>query len=92
MSRGKQKPTSVYELIGFVNDPKAKEKFESLKIYFEALENYKLKNFNVAKELFEKSFNETQDKTSNVYANRCKFLIENPPDENWDGVFNLITK
>lgn len=90
--KGKQKPTSVYELIGFVNDPKAKEKFESLKIYFEALENYKLKNFNVAKELFEKSFNETQDKTSNVYANRCKFLIENPPDENWDGVFNLISK
>ncbi len=90
--KGKQKPTCVYELIGFVNDNKAKEKYESLKIYFEAHKNYKEKNFLLAKELFEKSLNETQDKTSSIYANRCKILIENPPDKSWDGVFNLVSK
>lgn len=90
--KGKQKPTYVYELIGFNNNKKSEEKFDSLKIYFEALKNYKEKKFKFAKELFEKSFNETQDMTSKMYANRCKILIENPPDKNWDGVFNLVSK
>ena len=58
----------------------------------DALEFYKQREFNKAAELFEKSFQSTGDFTSKVYLDRCKTYIENPPDENWDGVFVMKTK
>lgn len=90
--KGKQKPTLVYELIGFTDDDVSKHKYESLKLYFEALKFYKMKNFEKAKEFFENSYKVTNDETSKIYSTRCQQLIENPPEENWDGVFTLKSK
>lgn len=90
--KGKTKPTKVYELIGFVDDEKAKNKFENLKLYFNALDNYKKRKFDEALILFEKSYLNYGDIVSKVFAERCKLLIENPPDKDWDGVFKLTNK
>lgn len=90
--KGKTKPTKVYELIGMVGDADAETRINSLTDYISALVLYKQRKFNDASTLFEKCFLQNNDFTSKVYLERCKAYIENPPDENWDGVFVMKTK
>lgn len=90
--KGKTKPTKVFELIGMADDEMAKQKLNSLADYCAALELYKQKKFVEASACFEKCFSAQQDFTSKVYLERCKAYIENPPDEDWDGVFVMKTK
>lgn len=91
--KGKKLPTTVYELIGLKEDEKANEKMKSLENYFEGLKNYKNKNFESAKNCFIKCIELLkEDSPSNVYVERCDIYIQNPPDENWDGVFVMTTK
>ena len=33
-----------------------------------------------------------EDGPSKVYYERCKYYIDNPPPEDWDGVFVMTTK
>ena len=71
----------------------AVKKTKSLEKYFEGLKNYKNKNFVEAKKCFE-SCNKIlgEDPPSSVYIERCNIYMDNPPDENWDGVFVMTTK
>jgi len=81
--KGKIKPVRIYEVQGFGK----KDFFE----YNKALELYRKANFQEAKELFEKLFNETDDKLYEVYKNRCEYFIQTPPQE-FDGVWTFTTK
>ena len=90
--KGKSKPTKVFELIGIVGESDAENKMNSLADYIAALELYKQRNFIEASKLFEKCFLQNEDFTSKVYFERCKAYIENPPEENWNGVFVMKTK
>jgi adenylate cyclase len=90
--KGKSSPTKVFELIGIVGDEEAEAKLNFLNDYNLALDHYKRRNFEKASELFAKSLQATKDFTSKVYLERCLSYMENPPDENWDGVFVMKTK
>ena len=91
--KGKLKPTKVFELIGFIGDRKAETKLVLLSDYFNGLTEYKNKNFIEAYHHFEKSFNNNnEDNASYVYMMRSKYYIDNPPEDNWDGVFVMKTK
>jgi len=79
--KGKSKPTRVFELIGFIDDAAAVEKRNNLKVYSLGLSEYKNRNFSVALKLFEE-----------VYIERSKLYLENPPPEGWDGVYDMKTK
>lgn len=90
--KGKVKPTKVFELIGL------KEEFTNASIekllenYSSALKMYKLREFEQAKTLFDSVNREFNDETSKIYSERCESFMITPPDENWDGVFELKTK
>ncbi|MCF8242164.1 MAG: CHASE2 domain-containing protein [Melioribacteraceae bacterium] len=91
--KGRTTPTTVYELIGLITDPKSAEFIGALECYFKGLELYKKRNFNEATSYFEKCHSsELKDSPSKVYADRCKFYVENPPGDDWDGVFTMVTK
>ncbi|KAB2847045.1 MAG: adenylate/guanylate cyclase domain-containing protein [Melioribacteraceae bacterium] len=91
--KGKKLPTTVYELIGLKEDEKANEKIKQLENYFEGLKNYKIRNFAEAKKCFQKCNDLlNEDPPSKVYIERCQIYIQNPPDENWDGVFVMTSK
>ena len=50
-------------------------------------------NFEAAKEYFGKALKlDPDDGPSKVYYARCKHYIDNPPPEDWDGVFVMKTK
>jgi hypothetical protein len=54
---------------------------------------YKLMRFEEALKCFGEALEVDQnDGPSKVYHLRCKFYIDNPPPEDWDGVFVMTHK
>jgi len=69
------------------------EKQKVLDLFAEGRKQYKLMNFDAAKEYFGKALKvDPDDGPSKVYYARCKHYIDNPPPEDWDGVFVMKTK
>jgi len=94
--KGRTESVEVYEIMGLrdkmnEDDFACKEKFE------QGVEAYKNKAWDQAIELFQESSelesivpNDDSFISTNpslVYINRCKALKENPPPQDWDGVF-----
>lgn len=68
-------------------------KRQILELFAEGRKQYKLMNFSSAMELFAKALQiDSEDGPSKVYYARCKHYIDNPPPEDWDGVFVMQTK
>lgn len=54
---------------------------------------YKLMQFEEARQEFLAALKaDSDDSPSRVYADRCTWYLENPPPEDWDGVFTMTTK
>jgi tetratricopeptide (TPR) repeat protein len=69
------------------------EKQQVLEHFAEGRKNYKLMKFNEAKKNFAKALKiDPEDGPSKIYFQRCKHYMENPPSEDWDGVFVMKTK
>jgi hypothetical protein len=64
-----------------------------LELFIEGRKNYKLMKFDAAKDFFAKALQvDPEDGPSKVYFARCKHYLQNPPPEDWDGVFVMKTK
>ena len=64
-----------------------------LDLFTEGRRHYKLMDFVKAKQSFAAALKvDPEDGPSKVYHARCKHYIENPPPEDWDGVFVMKTK
>lgn len=69
------------------------EKKKVLDFFAEGRKFYKLMEFEAALVSFEKALEiDPNDGPSRVYVERCRHYIENPPPEDWDGVFVMKTK
>jgi len=54
---------------------------------------YKLMKFDEAKGLFARALEiDKEDGPSKIYYARCQHYMENPPPDDWDGVFVMKTK
>jgi hypothetical protein len=71
----------------------SKEKLEMLKIYNKALESYRSRNFQEAKQNFAKCLELVPgDGPAQIYIERCDIFLKNPPPADWDGVFVMTSK
>lgn len=71
----------------------SEQKRKVLDLYVEGRKLYKLMEFERAKEYFASALKvDPDDGPCKVYYVRCKHYIENPPPEDWDGVFVMTTK
>lgn len=87
--KGKEKPVKIYEPYRDVDGAQK----EGYGIFNEAINLYRKMNFYEAMELFNKSYSILKkDIPSSIYIDRCKELIQNPPAEDWDGIFTAKTK
>lgn len=69
------------------------EKKQLLQYFAEGRKSYKLMDFESARTFFSKALKiDPEDGPSKVYLSRCRHYIENPPPEDWDGVFVMTTK
>ncbi len=89
---GKKESVVVYELIakkGQLNPKTA----DALGIYITAIELYKKQDFTKAISKFKDVLNIIPDDgPSNTYIERCKEYINNPPKNDWDGIYILTSK
>ena len=94
---GKEEPVKVWELISEIGqEPEPYKKI--LPAYNEALNLYKNQEWNKAIEAFKASdaledmFAGRKTNPSRIYIPRCEHFIDNPPGDNWDGVWTLTSK
>ena len=91
--KGKEQPVEIYSLESTLEE-KVQNEVEGAKIYFESFQLYLGRNWQKAIQGFEeaeKVFNR-KDKASRMLMERCQNLSENPPPENWDGVYTRTVK
>jgi len=68
-------------------------KKQVLQYFSEGRKKYKLMDFKGALQSFADALRvDPDDGPSKVYYLRCKHYIENPPPEEWDGVFVMTSK
>ncbi len=64
-----------------------------LEAFAEGRRLYKMMKFPEARDAFGKALKiDPEDGPSKIYFARCKHYIENPPPEDWDGVFVMKSK
>jgi adenylate cyclase len=92
--KGKSKPVKVYELMARANDSDFIQKHEKkLTHYRRALDLFFSRNFEEAEQEFMHIlFDFPEDGPTLTYLNRINEFHLHPPDENWNGVFELKTK
>jgi hypothetical protein len=64
-----------------------------VRLYNRGLELYKKRRFQEAEASFRKALeHQPDDGPCRLYISRCRELIENPPPDDWDGVFTMTSK
>jgi len=71
----------------------SEERNTVLELFAEGRKSYKLMRFEEARDTFARALKvDPNDGPSKVYYARCKHYVENPPPDDWDGVFVMKTK
>lgn len=89
--KGKKRPVTIYELIG-------KKSQVSLKIiheitqHKEAFDAYLAGDFQTALHLFQQLSGGHYDKLYQLFVTRCRYYLDNPPGESWDGISVILYK
>ncbi|POR03296.1 hypothetical protein AU468_05420 [Alkalispirochaeta sphaeroplastigenens] len=69
------------------------ERQQVLDLFSRGRKLYKLMEFSAAKEYFSRALEvDPEDGPSRVYLERCLLYEDNPPPEDWDGVFVMTSK
>ncbi len=92
--KGRQQPSSIYELLAKSDNSLSKEKEQSLSAYAAGLEAYRQQLWQAALDYFNQSLAlwPGGDAPSRTMAQRCQIYLSAPPPEAWDGVFEMKTK
>jgi adenylate cyclase len=89
--KGKRLPVRIFELLAERSDSAL---FGPFAASFEhALRAYRERDWSLALRRFEEFEKEYPDDTpGRIYVERCRLLIESPPDDAWDGVYSFASK
>jgi hypothetical protein len=71
----------------------SEEQKRVLELFKEGRRLYTMQKFQEAREVFERAIAiDREDGPSRIYHQRCKQYLEDPPGDDWDGVFVMKTK
>lgn len=89
--KGKDRPVAVYESLGYrAHEPGLPALLE---LFASGLEAYRSRDWAEATRAFEGALElYPDDQLSATYRERCALLAATPPDDDWDGVWNLTEK
>lgn len=92
--KGKTEPVKVFELMADLTDDKDHStEQEVVKLFNEGLNYYFDQEWEKAINKFESVVKKREgDGPSLVYIKRCKDFLQQPPGENWAGVYEMTTK
>ncbi len=91
--KGKNKPVGIYEVLDYHDETSYPNLKECLDLFKEGVNFYRQRKWMDGKGRFEQVLViNGNDKASKMYSLRCQFLQDNPPEENWDGVWTMESK
>ncbi|MCL2229845.1 MAG: CHASE2 domain-containing protein [Treponema sp.] len=89
---GINEPVRLCELVDMADTASEQDK-KLVKVFHEALENFEKRNWDEAAKGFHEALSIKPDDTpSIIYIDRLKQFSLTPPDDSWDGVYNLTSK
>jgi adenylate cyclase len=93
MIKGKAKPVSIYEVMDYYSEQTFPGLSKAISLFEDGLSLYRERKWENAIEAFKGvlTFNKN-DRLSVIYINRCEYMMKNPPDDEWDGVWVMKTK
>ena len=91
--KGKTEPVGVYELMDYHTDATYPRLRDALAAFREGLAGYRGCDWGVAEQAFREVLAmNPADRLAELYLERCAMLRENPPGDDWDGVWTLHAK
>ena len=89
--KGKEKPVTIYELLGYGAFYQHKQPLISA--FAEGAQAYKQRDWERALAAFQEALRlDPNDQPSNIYLARCQAYQQHPPPDDWDGVFVMKSK
>lgn len=99
--KGRSQPVAMYEPTGFMNEL-TQETEDCLDCFRQGIDKYLKQDWGGALKLFEKAKElepnrpgvtpGVKDNPSMILIDRCKVMEENPPGDEWDGVYVMTSK
>ena len=89
--KGKTEPAAIFEPLGPGADI-SQQTAEMLDAYADALAAYRGKQWDAAVTAFENLKQHSDDLLYNVYLDRIERFRQRPPPEDWDGIFEHLSK
>ena len=90
--KGKNEPVAIFEPLGPAEAVENTEVGAELTAYRKALAAYRARNWPAAQDLFQTLKHRTDHVLYNVYLDRIEQFRRNPPADDWDGVFDHLSK
>jgi adenylate cyclase len=91
--KGKSQPTLAYESLGHYDSDRFPRLGNMIAAYESGLDWYQKRNWPKAIRRFEEALEiAPSDQPSRVFIDRCRYYAENPPPENWNGVWIMEEK
>ncbi len=91
--KGKNKPVTIYELIGRTGDTSLDAIARVATEFERGLSSYRAQRWDEAIKTFEYILKiREDDPPSRVFLERCRAYKDNPPAADWDGAYTMMTK
>jgi adenylate cyclase len=91
--KGKYQPTLAYESLDHYDENRYPRLSSMISAYEAGLDCYQRRDWRNAIEHFSRSLEVLPtDQPSQIFIDRCRFYAENPPPENWNGVWIMEEK
>jgi adenylate cyclase len=91
--KGKTAPVSVYQVLDYHNDISFPHRDDVLELFHKGLTSYRSRDWWKGMNYFERAARlNPKDAVSQLYRGRCRHFMENPPPENWNGIWVMETK
>jgi class 3 adenylate cyclase/PAS domain-containing protein len=89
--KGKTEPVKIYELVELRSEQISPEKQEIIELYHKGREYYLNRKFTRAMGEFGTILEEIDknDKAATLHLERCQYFLQEPPPDDWDGVWTL---
>jgi adenylate cyclase len=90
---GKTQPVAIHEILDYHTEETYPDLPEALGEFRDALAKYRKREFGAAAKLFNRVLAiNPADKTAKLYVERCAQLQQDPPPEDWAGVWVMDSK
>jgi adenylate cyclase len=91
--QGKTEPVAIFEVLDQCDEQEFPHLQRTIEIFGEGLTHYRDRHWSAGIECFEEALKlNPKDRLAEMYVSRCQHFIDNPPGDDWNGVFVMTTK